>query len=113
VGIATDWTALRFPAVQGFSLLHRVQTDSEAQTVSYPMGNEGPFPSLVPRSRKVELYLHSPIYLDGIVLNLLRTGKNLLFYLSLIAAFSSRLVTKVKDKFSSHRFIVRMNLMKQ
>jgi hypothetical protein len=52
-------------------------------SASYPMGTGADFPRgkaemgmkltihihLVPRSRMVELYLHSPIRLDGIVLN--------------------------------------------
>jgi hypothetical protein len=34
---------------------------------------------LVPRSRIVELYLHTPIRVHGIMLNLLRTGTTLLY----------------------------------
>jgi hypothetical protein len=68
---------------QDFSLFHSVQTDSVGHQASYPMGIGGDFPGgkatgagvkltthrhLVPRSRIVEIYLHSPICL-GIVLN--------------------------------------------
>jgi hypothetical protein len=71
------------PGRAKFSLLHGVQTDSGANPItSYPMGIGGDFPRgysgqdpkltthfhLVPRSRMVELYLHSPICLHGIVL---------------------------------------------
>jgi hypothetical protein len=40
VGIGTDWIAgVRFPVGTGdFSLLHRVQTGSETNPASYPMG---------------------------------------------------------------------------
>jgi hypothetical protein len=65
------------------SLLHSVRTDSGAQPAFYPKGAEGNIPwgkatgrvkltthlYLVPKSRKVELYLHSPICLHGIALN--------------------------------------------
>jgi hypothetical protein len=47
---------------------------------------------LVPRSRKVELYLHSPICLHGIVLNELSTGQLYLYmrvYVFLFAAITS------------------------
>jgi hypothetical protein len=43
--MATGWTArVRFPAMQDFSLLHSVQTDSGAHPASYPMhtGGSGP-----------------------------------------------------------------------
>jgi hypothetical protein len=64
---------VQFPAVQDFSLLHSVQTDSGAHPISYPVGTVGFFAGvklhLVPCSRKVELYLHSLIYLHDIVLN--------------------------------------------
>jgi hypothetical protein len=70
---ATSRTALvRFPAEQNFTLLHSVQTGSEAHPASYTMGIRGNFPwgkaagdeadlNLVPRSEMVELYLHSPM----------------------------------------------------
>jgi hypothetical protein len=58
-----------------FSLLHRALTGSEAHPASYPMGTGGLSPGvkwqgreadhsphLVPRSRMVELYLHSHIH---------------------------------------------------
>jgi hypothetical protein len=68
---------------EDFSPLHVVQTCSEAQRISYPRGYWGFFPegeisrgmkltthlSLSQRARIVELYLHSPIRLHGIVLN--------------------------------------------
>jgi hypothetical protein len=59
--------ALIICAVQDFSLPHSVQTGSGAHPISYPMGEADLH--LVPRSRMVELYLHSPICLHGIVLN--------------------------------------------
>jgi hypothetical protein len=44
VGIGTGWRArVGFPAVQDFSLLHSVQTDSEAHP-AYPVGTGGSFP---------------------------------------------------------------------
>jgi hypothetical protein len=70
-----DMTGVRFPAeARDFSLLHSVQTGYEADPTVYPMGTEGSFPGrsrgrgaklttnlhLVPRSRMMELYLHSP-----------------------------------------------------
>jgi hypothetical protein len=67
---------------QDFSLFHSVQIGFGAHAASYLMvtgdsfpwgkrpGSEADYsPHLVPTSRKVELYLHSPIRLDGIVLN--------------------------------------------
>jgi hypothetical protein len=73
-----------FDSLQGqdFSLLHVVQTGSGAQTVSYPKGTGGSSQgvkrqgvkltarlNIVLRSRMVELCLHYPICLHGIVLN--------------------------------------------
>jgi hypothetical protein len=65
-----------------FFLLHIVQTACGAHPASYPIGTVGSFlkvkrqereadhsPYLVPRSRIVELLLHSPIRTHGIVLN--------------------------------------------
>jgi hypothetical protein len=68
-----------------FSLLHHVQTDSGANPTSYPMiirhyFHEGkaagvrssPLSThhyLMLRSRIVELYLHSPTYIHGVVFN--------------------------------------------
>jgi hypothetical protein len=74
---------ISFPAVQVSSLLHSVQTGSGTHPGSYPIGIGIPSPEdkaaggvkltthlhLVPRSRKMELYLHSLIELHGIVLN--------------------------------------------
>jgi hypothetical protein len=69
---------------QDFALLHGDQTGSEADVASYPVGTWALSPrvkrqgggvklttdlNLVPRSRKVELYLHFPICLHGILLN--------------------------------------------
>jgi hypothetical protein len=64
---------VRFPEGQDFPLLHSVQPPIQ-------MGIGAPFPvrrgvklttylHLVPGSRMMELYLHSPIYLHGIMLN--------------------------------------------
>jgi hypothetical protein len=70
-----------FPAVEDFSLLHSVQTDSgptkpPIQLVQGVLslgvkryGRKADHSHLLPRSRKVELYLHSPICLHGVVLN--------------------------------------------
>jgi hypothetical protein len=47
VGIVTGYGLdgpVRFAAVQDFSLLHSVQTDSGAHPASYPMGTGGSFP---------------------------------------------------------------------
>jgi hypothetical protein len=42
---ATSWMAqVRFPAGQGVSLLHSVQTSSGAHPACYPMGIGGDFP---------------------------------------------------------------------
>jgi hypothetical protein len=68
--------------VYDFSLLHSVQTDSEAHPASCPMGTGDLSPGVKrqwreadhspPSSaevRNVEVYLHFSIYLLGIVLN--------------------------------------------
>jgi hypothetical protein len=75
-------TSKRFDSLQGqyFFLLHSAQTGSGAHPASYPMGTEGFYlgvkrqgreanhlPPLVPGSRMVELYLHSPICLHSMV----------------------------------------------
>jgi hypothetical protein len=66
-----------------FSLLHSVQTDSGAHPFSYSVVNWGSSPEgkaargekptthvyPVPRSRTMELHLHSPIHPYGVVLN--------------------------------------------
>jgi hypothetical protein len=81
VGIvkASGWMAqVQFLVVQDFSLFHSVQTDCGAHPASYPMiqwvpgvlspgvKQEGHVADrhlhLVPRSRKLELYLHFSIY---------------------------------------------------
>jgi hypothetical protein len=75
---------VRFPAGAGnFSLHHRVQNGSGAHPASYPRGTRGSFPGVKrpgheadhssPSSaevkERVELYLHSPIRLHGVVLS--------------------------------------------
>jgi hypothetical protein len=70
-----------------FSLLHSIHNDSEARLTSYkmdaraykmdtrasfPRGKDQEYEAylhLLPRIRKVELHLHSPTHLRGIVLN--------------------------------------------
>jgi hypothetical protein len=66
-----------------FSLLHSIQTDSRTHLASYLMGTEGSFSKgkvaramkltvslhIVPRSKIVELYLHSFICLNSMLLN--------------------------------------------
>jgi hypothetical protein len=81
---ATSWTAgVRFPAVvRDFSVLHSVQTVSDTHSASYPVGAGAHSPGvsgrgmkltihlhLEPRTRMVELYLHSLIRLHGVVVN--------------------------------------------
>jgi hypothetical protein len=77
-------TGVLFPAgVRDFSLLHSVQTGSSTHPASYPVG-KGTLSlgvkwgtgvkltthlHLVLRVRTLELYLHSPIRLHGVVLN--------------------------------------------
>jgi hypothetical protein len=84
----------RFPAgARDFSLLYSVQTGSGSQIAPYPMGT-GAFSTevkqadvkltthlnLVPRSRMMQLYLHSFTRLDGEVLNKLSTKTILLYF---------------------------------
>jgi hypothetical protein len=65
-----------------FSLLYKIQTGSETQSVSYTVGPVGCFLGvkrqgltltihlhLVPKLRMMEIYLHSTICLHGVVLN--------------------------------------------
>jgi hypothetical protein len=74
---------VRVPAgAVNFSFHHRVHTGSGAHPASYPMGARDSFPGVKRPGRKtdhsplsstevkecVELYLHSPISLDGVVL---------------------------------------------
>jgi hypothetical protein len=73
---------------QDSSLLNVVQTDSGSHPACYPMDTIGSnfrgysgrgvklttHLHLVSRSKIVELYLHSPIYLLGVVLNKLSMG---------------------------------------
>jgi hypothetical protein len=78
------WTAgVRFQARGRFFFLHSVQNGCKVHPVTYPMGNWAKFPEgkveggvkltihlyLLPRSRMMELYLHSPVRLHGTVLN--------------------------------------------
>jgi hypothetical protein len=75
---------VRFPAEAGnSSLRHPVQIGSGAHPVSCPMGTRGSFPGVKRPGREadhsspssvevkgcVELYLHSPIRLHGVVLS--------------------------------------------
>jgi hypothetical protein len=90
VGIALSYgledrgSRVRFPAGAGnFSLHHRVQNGSGAHPASYPMGSRGSSlgvkrpgretdhspPSSAEVKECVELYLHSPIRLHGVVLS--------------------------------------------
>jgi hypothetical protein len=90
VGIALSYglddrgSRVRFPEGAGnFSLHHRVQNSSGVHPASYPMGTRGSFPGVKRTGREannshpssaefkkcVELYLHSPIRLHGVVLS--------------------------------------------
>jgi hypothetical protein len=75
---------VRLPAGAGnFYIHHRVQNGSGAHPASYPMGIRGPFlgvkrpereadhspPSSADVKECVELYLHSPVRLHGVVLS--------------------------------------------
>jgi hypothetical protein len=85
--LTTGWTTegSEFESRYGkeFSLLHVVQTGSEAHLASFPTGTGDSFPwgkadggiklithfQLALRLRKYDLYTHSPIRLHGVVLN--------------------------------------------
>jgi hypothetical protein len=67
---------------KNFSLLHNFQNGTATLSASYPIGTRGFFLSvkatdvklvnhlhLVPRLGMMELYLHFPIHLHGVVLN--------------------------------------------
>jgi hypothetical protein len=83
IALRTGRPGIVSTGVQGFSLLHSARTDFGAHPGCCLMGYWGLFPRpysvtgvmltththLVQRSRKVELYLHSPICLHDIVLN--------------------------------------------
>jgi hypothetical protein len=87
VGIALGYglddrgSRVRFPPGAGnFSLHHRVQNGSEVQPASYLMGTRGSFPggkgagtwswpSSAEVKECVDLYLHNPIRLHGVVLS--------------------------------------------
>jgi hypothetical protein len=94
VGIATGYglddhgVGVRVPMGEEFSLLHGIPTGSGAHPASYPLGTWGSFPGgkvagawIWPLTNScrgqenVGLYIHSPIYLYGVVLNKLSTGK--------------------------------------
>jgi hypothetical protein len=68
-------TKVQFPAeTKHFSLLHTVQTGSEAHRASYAIGRGrgvklATHPHLFPRSRMAELYLQFLIRLHGVMLN--------------------------------------------
>jgi hypothetical protein len=101
VGIATgygleDWgVGVWVPVGQEFSLLHVLQTGYGAHPASYPMGTGGSFPrgkavgawnwplTSSWGQENVDLCIHSPIHLHGIVLNYLSTGTNLHFFVAL------------------------------
>jgi hypothetical protein len=82
-GLDDRGSRVRFPTGAGnFSLHHRVQNGSGAHPTSYPMGNECSFPGVKRPGREtnhsppssavkecVELYLHSPIRIHGVVLS--------------------------------------------
>jgi hypothetical protein len=89
VGIALGYglhdrgSRFRFPAVAGnISLHHRVQNGSGAHPASYPMGTRGSLPGVKWQEREydhsapsnidvkecVEIYLHYPIRLYGVVI---------------------------------------------
>jgi hypothetical protein len=83
-GLDDRGSRVRFPAGAGnFSLHHRLQNGSGAHPVSYTMGTRGSFPGVKRPGREadhsppssaevkecVELYLHSPIRLHGVVLS--------------------------------------------
>jgi hypothetical protein len=84
-----------------FSLHHRVQNGSGVHQASYRMGIRGSFPdvkrpgreadhlppSSVQVKRWVELYLHSPILLHGVVLSL-STGTTLCSLYTFLTSFS-------------------------
>jgi hypothetical protein len=78
------YAGFRFPArAEDFSSLHSVQPGFGALLASHTMDTGGSFPGrrsgwgvkltthlyVAPRSRIVELYLHSPTLLHGLVLN--------------------------------------------
>jgi hypothetical protein len=79
-----DWTAgVRFPTgARYFSLLRSVQTGSGTHSASYPIGTGGSFLGVKPPRREADhttpsstevknggIYLHSPIYLHGVLIN--------------------------------------------
>jgi hypothetical protein len=78
-GLDNRGSRVRFPVGAGnFSLHRRVQNCSGTHPGSYPMGTRGSFPgreadhsppSSVEVKEWVELYLHSPIRLHGVVLS--------------------------------------------
>jgi hypothetical protein len=78
--LATGWTAegSEFESLQGqdVSLLHSVQTVSGNHSASYPVGTGAwswPLTSNHRRGQEyVDLYIHSPIRLHGVVLNIVK-----------------------------------------
>jgi hypothetical protein len=99
VGIALGYglddrgSRVRFPAGAGNFSLHRIQNGSGAHSASYPVGTWGSFPGGKATGREadhsrpssaevkecVELYLHSPIRLHGVVLKV--QGQLYLYFL--------------------------------
>jgi hypothetical protein len=81
LGYEPDYRAsrVRFPArAENFYLHHRVQNGSGAHPASYPMGTRGSFlgresdhslTSSAEVKERVEIYLHSPVCLHGMVLS--------------------------------------------
>jgi hypothetical protein len=97
IGIATGYELDGRGSISGrdkiFSVLHSVQTGSGAQPASYAIGIGGFRHQysyrvvkltiqlyLVQRSRMVELYLRSPLFLKIVMFNLLRPGKIVTLY---------------------------------
>jgi hypothetical protein len=77
MGWTTEGSEFKSREGQEFSLLHVVQTSSGVHPTSYAMGTWDSFPEekrreadhSPPNSAEVDLYIHSPIRLHGIVLN--------------------------------------------
>jgi hypothetical protein len=65
LGYGLDVWGCRAAGAGNFSLHHRVQNGSGAHPASYPIGTGGSFPAEV--KEWVELYLHSPVHLHGVV----------------------------------------------
>jgi hypothetical protein len=113
--------------------LHSPQTGSGPHPASYPMGTGGGFTGgrysggvkltthlqLVPRSRMVELYLHSALCLHGTSLNQLNTATTLPFVIHTLSKFYATCMNLVKIAYKRiplrHpvcNLIVQMNMCK-